>query len=224
MERIKNEALGLTSAEAEASRKTHGANVYSKRKRKSFLQRLFENFSDPIIRILLIALGVNLLFTIRNINWAETVGIVIAVVVSTFVSAISEYGSEKAFEKLQSENAKIFVRVLRDGRAQSLPSTDLVVGDLIFLSQGDRIMADGRLVEGELSVNESAVNGEAEPARKRPGGKDVDQRLFAGTLVSDGDGKARLMETFPVRQVHSPSEQESSTAWTSWTSRAFTGT
>ena len=192
MEKIKKEAFGLTSAQVEASRTAHGANVYNKQKRKSFMRRLLDSFSDPIIRILLIALGVNLLFTIKNINWAETIGIVIAVLISTFVSAISEYGSEKAFDRLQNETAKIDVRVLRDGRLQSVPSTELVVGDLILLNEGERIMADGLLIEGELSVNEAAVNGESEPAHKKSTAKENDRRLYAGSLVSEGEGQMRV--------------------------------
>ena len=107
---------GLTTEEAALLRETKGANVYEKLKRKSFWRRLLENFKDPIIRILLIAMGVNLLFTIKNINWAENAGIILAVLISTFVSAISEQGSERAFERLKEEQKKVNAQVLRDGK------------------------------------------------------------------------------------------------------------
>lgn len=183
---------GLTTEEAALLRETKGANVYEKLKRKSFGRRLLENFKDPIIRILLIAMGVNLLFTIKNINWAENAGIILAVLISTFVSAISEQGSERAFERLKEEQKKVNAQVLRDGKPVILPVEELVVGDLVFLHPGNRIPADGRILAGMLKVDQSAVNGEAEPTGKRPsrGGAEEEQsRVFAGTMVTEGEAE-----------------------------------
>ena len=183
---------GLTTEEAALLRETKGANVYEKLKRKSFGRRLLENFKDPIIRILLIAMGVNLLFTIKNINWAENAGIILAVLISTFVSAISEQGSERAFERLKEEQKKVNAQVLRDGKPVILPVEELVVGDLVFLHPGNRIPADGRILAGTLKVDQSAVNGEAEPTGKRPsrgGAEDEQSRVFAGTMVTEGEAE-----------------------------------
>ena len=94
------EYQGLTAQEVERSRAEHGDNRLSRQKKCSFLKRLVGNFEDPIVRVLLMALGLNILFTIQNINWMESMGILLAILVSTVVSTVSEMGSEKAFDKL----------------------------------------------------------------------------------------------------------------------------
>ena len=81
-------------------RKKYGNNNISVGKKNSFLKLLLESFGDPIIRILLIALAIKLVFFMKNFDWYETVGIVIAIFLASFISTISEYGSEKAFKKL----------------------------------------------------------------------------------------------------------------------------
>ena len=102
----KNAMFGLSEEEVKISREKYGENALQKRKRKGFFKQYLSAFSDPIIRILLVALAINLIFFIRSRNVTETAGIAVAVFLSTFVSTLSEYGSESAFEQLmaQSEN------------------------------------------------------------------------------------------------------------------------
>ena len=95
--------MGLTSEEVVMSRKKHGSNLFTRRKRKSFFLKYLESFGDPIIKILMAALAVNVLLMFHTHNIFETVGIGIAVFLSTFVSTLSEYGSETAFLRLQKE-------------------------------------------------------------------------------------------------------------------------
>ncbi len=191
MVRNNNALKGLNDEEVRASREKYGSNEYTKAKKKSFLRRLLDSFSDPIIRILLLAMIVNLIFTIRNINWSETAGIVIAVAISTFVSAISEYGSEKAFEKLKEESKNISANVVRNGKPQRIGGEELVVGDIVLLGEGEKIAADGVILQGSLKIDQSAVSGESEPVQKSPSsrqGTETD-RLYAGTLIVEGEGK-----------------------------------
>ena len=98
------ENRGLTSAEAEKSRAQYGANILNEYKRKSFLKCFILNITDPIIKVLLIALFINIIFMFPNINWFESGGIATSVIIATLVSTVSEYSSENAFEKLKEKN------------------------------------------------------------------------------------------------------------------------
>ena len=97
-------SAGLREDEVLQSRRAHGENILSRQKRKSFLRQFLGNLNDPVIRILLAALGVHLLLLFGNGDLAETVGIGIAVFLATFISTLSEYGSESSFARLNEEN------------------------------------------------------------------------------------------------------------------------
>lgn len=177
---------GLTNEEVIESRNKYGSNTFSKKKQDSFLKLLMETFSDPIIKILLIALGIKTIFLIRDFDWYETVGIVLAIMVASLISSISEYGSMRAFNKLTEESSKIDVRVKRDGQVLSVPISEIVVGDVVPLSSGDKIPADGLLVKGNISVDESMMNGESKEVYKEPGS---DKSLvYMNTVVYSGNG------------------------------------
>lgn len=185
---------GLRDDEVARSREIHGANRLAKRKRISFLHRLFSNFSDPIIKVLLAALFINTIFTLKNMNISECLGIVAAIVISTLVSTISEHGSENAFERLLEESDRPVVRVIRSGAMAEIPPEDLVVDDIVLLGSGERIPADGILLEGNLSVDQSALNGESKEARKRTSARTLpcepasENRVFCGSIVTHGTG------------------------------------
>lgn len=178
---------GLTSEEVVMSRKKHGSNLFTRRKRKSFFLKYLESFGDPIIKILMAALTVNVLLMFHTHNIFETVGIGIAVFLSTFVSTLSEYGSETAFLRLQKEAEKLFCRVKRGGNIIEIPIAEIVVGDLVYLEAGEKIPADGILVEGFLRVDESALNGESKETRKDLSGEEKRRILYRGTVVSEGE-------------------------------------
>ena len=158
---------GLSESEVIISREKHGTNELSKVQRNSFFKLLLSTLGDPIIKILLIALGIKIVFLFRDFDWFETIGIVIAIFLASFISTISEYGSEEAFAKLQSESAKIKTRVKRAGKVKEIGIDEVVLGDIILLSSGDSIPADGYLVSGEISVDESSLNGETKEIKKR---------------------------------------------------------
>ncbi len=192
------ENKGLSSREVERSRDLHGDNSLTEGKRKTFFREFLENLRDPIIKILLIALAAEVVLTLGKVNWWETGGILLAVLIATTVSTASEFGSEKAFLRMQEETRKTAVRVVRDGEMCEIPVGDLVVGDVVFLSSGEKIPADGTVLEGGLSVDQSALNGESRDAEKRAG-KDVQTfelseptKVFRGSLVTNGEALVRI--------------------------------
>ena len=157
---------GLTKEQVLINRDKYGNNTITNVKQDTFLKLLIESLGDPIIKILLIALGIKTIFLIQSFDWFETVGIVIAIFVASFISAISEYGSEKAFARLQEESLKLKCRVKRSGKIEEIMIDEVVVGDIILLEAGDRIPADGKIISGEITVDESSLNGETKEVLK----------------------------------------------------------
>ena len=187
---------GLSRSQVESSRRRHGANRFTRRERRGFFRQFLSNFGDPIIKILLVALALNLLVSLRERSFVEPLGIGAAVLLATLVSTLSEYGSESAFARLQAEASQLTCRVQRQEGLLELPITDVVVGDLVLLQAGEKIPADGILISGRLQVDQSPVNGESAEAEKRPAGSSVPSRwspdtanqLFRGTIVAAGQG------------------------------------
>ena len=173
---------GLTNEEVIKSREKYGSNIFSKKKQDSFFKLLMETFSDPIIKILLIALGIKVIFLIKDFDWYETVGIVIAILVASLISSISEYGSMRAFNKLTEEATKINVIVKRNGVFEGIPLSSVVVGDIIKLASGDKVPADGVVLTGNISVDESMMNGESKDIYK-----EVGSTLYMNTVVYNGE-------------------------------------
>ena len=99
----------------------------------------------------------------------EPVGILIAILIANGVSSISEYKQEnKASALKEEEEAKETAKVIRDGKLAEIHVSEVVVGDIVYLQAGDKIAADGEIVEGEVKVDQAALNGETEEATKRP--------------------------------------------------------
>ena len=191
--------LGLTKEQVDASYRQHGGNELESQKRAGFFAKLLANFGDPVIKILLLALAVNIIFLFRNQNWFETMGIAIAIALATLVSTISEYGSESAFRKMQEDAERIEARVMRDGVLLSLPISQLVVGDVVRLQAGERVPADGVLLTGQVYVDQSALNGESKEVKKQPQRSastrwDLSNRgqLFRGSIITSGEGVMRV--------------------------------
>lgn len=184
---------GLTSEEVERSRQAHGTNALVRIKGKGIVRRFFENLSDPIIKILIGALAVEVIFTFGDCNFIEVFGILAAILIATTVSTLSEYGSERAFAKIESETRGKKIRVIRSGKDAVISVDDIVVGDVIYLDRGEKIQADGRIVQGELLVDQSALNGENCEVRKTVcQSKDFSlsdsNAVFRGSLITDGTG------------------------------------
>lgn len=213
-----NIKVGLTNEEVVESKKQYGNNILESKKSNSFIKILIGSLGDPIIKILLIALAIKVIFLIKSFDWYETIGIVIAIFLASFISSISEYGSEKAFIKLQEESSKIKCRVRRTGKVIEINIDDIVVGDIVLLSSGDKVPADGFLIEGNISVDESVLNGEAKEKHKE---KLINERneknsLYRGSIITNGIGVmhvskvgnntfyGRLAEEIQEKQPESP--------------------
>ena len=190
---MKYNTNGLSNAEVVKSRDKYGTNALVMVNKDSFFKQFIRSLGDPIIKILLIALGIKTVFLIQDFDWYETVGIVIAIFLASFISTISEYGSEKAFLKLQSEAEAIKVKVRRDGKTLLIDINDVVVGDIILLESGDRIVADGVLIKGEVSVDESSITGESKEVYKRPFisglNPNDNNELLRGSVIYHGVGE-----------------------------------
>ena len=178
---------GLTDEEVILNRNKYGSNILPREKRDSFCKLLISTFGDPIIKILLIALAIKTIFLFKNFDWYETIGIVIAILLASLISSISEYGSEQAFEKLQEEVSKVSCRVIRNGKKIEIPVSEVVVNDIVSLETGDKIPADGIIVKGKISVDESSLNGETKEVYKESilNFKHINDknRVFKGSVV-----------------------------------------
>lgn len=191
---------GLTEQEVLESRSRYGSNQLTEYESESFFDKLKDNFGDPMIKILCVALIINIIFAfLGQAEWYESFGIALAVILATFVSTFSEYRNENAFQKLQEEASRILCKVYRDNEVKEISINDIVVGDLVLLQAGDKIPADGMMVEGSLKVDQSLLNGEAKEALKKeiPEGY-VDEetsmdflniyKVFRGAVVCSGNG------------------------------------
>ncbi len=190
---MKYNTNGLSNDEVIKLRDKYGTNALVMVNKDSFFKQFIRSLGDPIIKILLIALGIKTVFLIQDFDWYETVGIVIAIFLASFISTISEYGSEKAFIKLQSEAEAIKVKVRRDGKTLLIDINDVVVGDIILLESGDRIVADGVLIKGEVSVDESSITGESKEVYKKPFisglNPNDNNELLRGSVIYHGVGE-----------------------------------
>ncbi len=192
--------FGLKKQQVEESLRLHGSNALSQPPRATFWDKLWENFQDPIIRILIVALLVNVAFVyMGHGDWIETAGIFLAIILATFVSTWSEYSNENAFQKLQEEASRIRCKVWRDGEPVEIHIDDIVVGDAVILEAGDKVPADGILLDGDVKLDQAALNGESEEAHKLIAPADFtwnegkvdfldEHKLFRGSVVVEGNG------------------------------------
>lgn len=184
--------FGLSLEEVEKNRKKYGNNSLTEVKTNSFFHLLLESLGDPIIKILLVALAIKIVFMFKDFDYFETLGILIAIFLASFISTISEYGSEAAFKRLQEESSKIITKVLRAGSIIEIPIDEVVVGDLVLLGSGDKIPADGFIIKGNISVDESSLNGETKEAKKYAPLNEFkltdNNKVLRGSVVYSGEG------------------------------------
>lgn len=181
---------GLSDKEVIEKRKKYGNNGLSRKKQDTFFKMFVETLGDPIIKILLIALSIKIIFLFKDFDFYETIGIVLAIIIASFISTISEYGSEKAFERLQEESSKIRVRVIRNSKVVLVDVSDIVLDDIVLLSSGDKVPADGIILEGTISLDESSLNGEAKEVYKSS--SSTSNKVYRGTVVYDGEALIRV--------------------------------
>lgn len=159
---------GLSAEEAARNTEKYGKNILTKKKRVGFFRQLLGNLNDPIIKILLGALAINAVVSLGHINIPETIGIAAAITIATLVSTISEYSSSLAFEKLSNETKSSVYCVRRGGEIINVTADLLTVGDIVLLSPGQKIPADGYILSGEITCNQAPLTGESREVRKLP--------------------------------------------------------
>lgn len=185
---------GLSNSEVIRSRKLYGTNLLTPKKQAGFFRQFLSNLGDPIIKILIAAIVINTAFTFAESNWAESLGIAITVLISTFVTTLSEHSSGASFEKLYSTLGDTNCRVIRDGTDVDCPISDLVKYDLVYLYPGDTVPADGVIIRGQISCDESPLTGESRKVKKIPANRGEytlqnghPSSVFRGSHVASGD-------------------------------------
>lgn len=189
---------GLTSSEAEDRLREHGRNELIPKRRLSTLKLFIKQFRSPLILVLISAAIISALLY----DWLDSVIILTIVFASTLISFRQEHSAQKAVEELRARTS-IKSKVLRDGIVIEVPAPELVPGDVVMLSAGSLVPADGRIIEStDLYVNESALTGESFPAEKKPeiiepgvALAKVTNAVFMGTSVRSGTATVVLTET-----------------------------
>ena len=193
---------GLTSAEAEESRRIHGSNAIPEPAWMTFGQAFRETFRDPMIRILLVMVALMIaMYFAGHAEIYEPVGTIVTVIIVATVTARTNVASDTEYRALRARTAKDTAKVCRDGGLLVLPVDEIVVGDHVILQGGNKIPADGMLLAGELRVNNTALNGETEECPKIAADRCYvfpeeitgdtfvdDATLFRGSVVFDGEG------------------------------------
>lgn len=196
--------VGLTSKSALERIKKYGENKLTKQKKKGFFRRLIECLTEPMILILLfsfaLAFGTKLgeFLKTGDRDFSECIGILLAIILSISITLIMEGSSSRAFSALEQIYDSVSVKVIRDNKVIIVNQKFITVGDIILLESGDKIIADGRLIESnDLKIDESSLTGESQWVEKNA--QVILQKntpllerkncCFSGTFVSSGSGK-----------------------------------
>jgi Ca2+-transporting ATPase len=198
LKELNSTETGLNQTEAQKRLVEYGRNELQKEKRASPIKMFFEQFTDILIIILLIATGLSIAVG-ELIDAVVIIAIVLATAVLGFVE---EFRSEKAVEALKKMTAPTAI-VLRDGKEEKIPTGEIVPGDIILLFTGDKVPADARLIESvNLKIDEAPLTGESSPVNKNtdacPEETSLNDRrnmAFTGTIVVYGRGKAVAAST-----------------------------
>lgn len=200
-----NPKIGLTEEAKKLSLEKYGRNSFTKEKGISLFGKILESIREPMILMLifagLIAIGVNTVdyFGGGHFDILECLGIFIAISLSVTITVVMEGKSAKAFEALNSINEDIKVKVIRNGNMEIINQKDLLVGDIAFIETGNKLPADGRLLEStSLNIDESALTGESEAVEKDCNAIFTDEKTpvaerinmaYSGSFVTTGNGK-----------------------------------
>lgn len=199
-----NKDKGLSDALVDKNKSLYGLNLITRKKKQSIISKIFSALKEPMLLILLfgfvLAFGVNLGKYLKTGygDFAECFGILFAVILSVCITLFMEGSSEKAFEMLNKLYDNVKVKVIRNGNVVSISQKEVVVGDILLIESGDKIVADGRLIESDLlTIDESALTGESVSVEKNHDQKfDINTPLaerknmvYSGTFATSGMGK-----------------------------------
>jgi P-type Ca2+ transporter type 2C len=158
---------GLTSQDVKLNRQKYGTNVLTPPEHDPWWKLFLEKFEDPVIRILMIAAVIAISVGVVEGEYAEGLGIVVAILLATTLAFINEYKANQEFEILNQVYDEVSVKVIRDGNFTRIPRKDLVVGDIVYVEQGEEVPADGEVLEEVcFYIDQSKITGESEPVKK----------------------------------------------------------
>ncbi len=211
LQKLGSDRKGLSSRKAEEKQKKVGKNQLAQAKKKGIVRMFFAQFCDFMILILLAAAAISFVtsYLQNDTDYIDSIIILAIVVINAITGVVQESRAEKAIEALKKMAAP-HAQVLRDGRQQTLPSADLVPGDIVLLSMGDLVPADLRLLETHhLKVEESALTGESMPVEKDASVRldaktplgDRKNMAYFGSSISEGRGVGLVVETAMRTQV-----------------------
>lgn len=198
---------GLTANEADQRLKQYGPNQLKQAEKITLLQRFWQQLKDPMLIILLVAAAVSGVTSLmQNEGMADVIIILVVVLLNAVLGVYQENKAEAAIEALQTMTAATS-KVLRDGKQQLIPSSQLVPGDIVILEAGDSVPADGRILESaSLKIEEAALTGESVPVSKLTEVLGLEQKTdiplgdrknmgYMGSTVAYGRGKMIVTET-----------------------------
>ena len=196
---------GLTGAEAEKRLAANGKNKLAEGKKDSLIKRFFQQMGDPMIIILLVAAAISgVLAVVEGESFADVIIILAVVIINAVLGVYQESKAEQAIAALKELSAA-HSRVLRGGKLVTVPSEELVAGDVLVLEAGDAVPADARVLESaSLRAEEAALTGESVPVTKSPdaltaagdiGLGDRSNMLYLGSSIVYGRGRAVVTET-----------------------------
>jgi len=201
--------IGLTDAQVIESRHQHGENILTPPPSEPLWKKFLEKFTDPIIIILLVALGLSICVTCYEFfsgqtSWSvflEPAGIMVAILLATVVGFCFELSADKKFEVLNKVNDDTLVKVIRNENFSQIPKKEVVVGDVVIIETGEEVPADGELFEAvSLLINESTLTGElvakktTDPANFNKEATYPSNHAMKGTTVADGHGIMRVLK------------------------------
>lgn len=177
---------GLASSRIAEMRARYGANEMTPPVREPLWKQYLAKFDDPVIKILLLAVAISTVVAIvQGSGLLDTIGIIVAVLLATGIAFFNEYRSSREFDVLNAQRDDMAVKAIRDGKPVSVPSRDIVVGDLILLEAGDGVPADGWVIASDdMYSDEAAFTGETEPVNKAAA-----ERVLKGTFITAGKGQ-----------------------------------
>lgn len=193
---------GLSSKEVLKSRELHGSNKLPEPKLDKWYDFAKEALSEKITMILIAIAVLQLFLGVMGVmDLSDPIMILVVLAIVTCIAVKTGLGVQKSAAELRAKTSVRYCDVIRDGKVQTINKNELVVGDLVCVGMGQEIFADGYLIEGKISVNNAAINGETKECKKTPIEGYVHKKttstdaytnqncLFAGTTVMSGEGK-----------------------------------
>lgn len=199
---------GLNDEEVIRSREQHGENMLTPPEKESIWKLYLEKFKDPVIKVLLFAAVLSLGISVIENEYAETIGIIFAILLATGIGFYFEYDAGKKFDLLNAVGEETQVKVIRGGKVHSIPRREVVVDDIVIIENGEEIPADGMLLEAtSLQINESSLTGELMVEKTtNPDDFDTDATyasnlVMRGTTVTDGHGVMRVVRVGDATEI-----------------------